>query len=404
MTIKKLLTFLLACVLVFSITACGGGDDPSTSEDKNKNDKTVLQEEPKETVPEKPSRPYPNNILMDLSEGDQDDPAFGSKNLTRRDVTSVTFLDTLADMPGDAWDVSENQDGSVMAWEKGTALYVAGDGGVTASTCNKLFYRFYELKEINFNDCFYTDISKDMRAMFCDCWDLESLDVSFFYTSNATDMRTMFEGCSTLKTLDLSSFDTSSVTQMDHMFFMCDELVELNISSFDTAKVRGFGGTFSCSELEALDVSHFDTSSATDMSGMFYGCYSLKELDVSNFDTANVTDMTQMFMNCKALTSLDLSNFDTSKVTRLGSMFAYVNKLETVDVSSFNTANCTKFGQMFLECTSLKTLDLSGFDFSQAEDARSMFKACGLLTDIGCTITLPEGCNSEDMYLGSGLN
>lgn len=42
-------------------------------------------------------------------------PVFGSSYL-REQIRSVTFLDTLSDMPSDAWDVSEAGNGKVMAW------------------------------------------------------------------------------------------------------------------------------------------------------------------------------------------------------------------------------------------------------------------------------------------------
>ena len=35
--------------------------------------------------------------------------------------------------------------------------------------------------------------------------------------------------------------------------------------------------------------------------------------------------------------------------------------------------------------------------------ALRMFQDCSSLTDINCTITLPEGCLADDMYTGSGL-
>lgn len=399
---KRIIAVLLLLTLAMSFAACGGGEEGI--QQNNGAPDSVSKEEVTPTAPPKPVRPYPNNILMGVDkEANYETPAFGSETLKREDVTVVTFLDTLANMPADAWDASLNQDGSVMAWSNGTELFVAGEGGVTASNCYKLFFRFRNLKKINFNDCFYTDISESMYGMFGDCYDLEELDLSFFVTSQVLDMSMMFEGCSVLKELDLSSFDTENVLQMHHMFFMCDELQKLDVSSFNTAKVKKFGGMFSCEKLETLDVSHFDTSSARDMSGMFFSCGSLKALNLSNFNTAEVDDMTQMFMECKSLTELDLSSFDTSKVTRMGSMFYKAKNLKKIDVSSFNTSACTKFGDMFGECSALAELNLSSFDFSQAESTAGMFTACYNLTDVGCQITVPDTCDTEDMYLGSGL-
>lgn len=63
--------------------------------------------------------------------------AFGSESIKKSDVATITFLDSLDEMPEDAWDVSQDSDGSVMAWvEKGSGfydLYIAGEGGVNAN-------------------------------------------------------------------------------------------------------------------------------------------------------------------------------------------------------------------------------------------------------------------------------
>ena len=64
-------------------------------------------------------------------------------DLTRTQVCSVTVLDSLEACPEDAWDVSENGDGSVMAWTEESGdlfdLYLAGEGGVAApADCSEL--------------------------------------------------------------------------------------------------------------------------------------------------------------------------------------------------------------------------------------------------------------------------
>ena len=58
---------------------------------------------------------------------------------------------------------------------------------------------------------------------------------------------------------------------------------------------------------------------------------------------------------------------------------------------------------MFLNCSVLSELNLSGFDFSAAKDLSHMFMWDEKLTDIGCTITVPEGAAAEKMYANSSL-
>ena len=64
------------------------------------------------------------------------------ENLPERTVVlTVTILDRLDAAPEECWDVSEEQNGLVLAWveEDGTFydLYIAGEGGINAKYCTK---------------------------------------------------------------------------------------------------------------------------------------------------------------------------------------------------------------------------------------------------------------------------
>ncbi len=212
----------------------------------------------------------------------------------RSSIDSITFLDKkdVDEIPDSAWDVSEKQNESVMAWVEEIDddlydLYIAGKGGVYANEDSSYLFAGYDcLQEINFNDCFYTNKVTDMSYMFC--------------------------GFSNFATLDLSSFDTSNVANMNGMFF-ASYIESLDLTSFDTSKVTDMGFMFSdCYSLRYANLSSFDTSSVTNMCSMFYQCSCLESLDISNFDTSNVTDMSYMFGFCSCLDNLDTDAFDTS--------------------------------------------------------------------------------------------
>ena len=226
----------------------------------------------------------------------------GKEGLARRTIVSITFLDTLHDIPDDAWDVSQEQNGLVMAWVepfeyKPTMyhLYIAADGGIQAASGKTLFACYRNVTKINFNHCFHTDQVTDMSYMFGGCRSLANLDLSGFDTDNVTDTSYMFDGCTNLANLVLNDFDTGRVTDMSHMFDYC-------------------------SSLESLDLSHFDTSYVTNMQSMFGWCSNLTHLDVSGFDTSNVTNMSSMFNNCENLSCLDLSGFNTKKAENAGNV------------------------------------------------------------------------------------
>ena len=307
--------------------------------------------------------------------------------ILRKDVASITFLDMVADAPEDAWDVSEDGDGSVLAWMTGEApaydLYIAGEGGVRApKNCLGLFAGYANATSITFGTAFDTSEAADMTYMFALCEKLTALDVHSFDTSHVANMKGMFGGCSGLSSLDVSSFDTSLVTDMSVMFYGCGSLTGLDLRSFDTSHVINMTGMFDeCLELSNLDVSSFDTSLVTDMSYMFNDCGSLTALDLRNFDTSHVTNMTSMFSTCFSLRDLDTSSFDTSLVTDMSYMFTGLC-LTDLDVSSFDTSSVTDMSLMFHACIGLTDLDIRNFDTSHVTNMDGMFYNCTSLENL----------------------
>lgn len=244
-----------------------------------------------------------------------DETVFGSK-LLRKEVCKIDFVKmNLASIPSGAWDVSEDQNGTIWAWKRETperyTLYIGSEKGVYANKdCDYLFCDYLNVKKINFNNLFDTSHVTNMYRMFSECESLEELDVSGFDTGSVEDMGLMFGGCKNLKNLDVSGFDTGSVEGMQFMFSECEALSELDVSGFDTRNVIDMRYMFyDCKNLEKLDVGEFNTSRVTDMKSMFSGCKKLKSLDVSNFNTKCVANMEYMFYRCFKLTQLDTSNF-----------------------------------------------------------------------------------------------
>lgn len=299
----------------------------------------------------------------------------------REDIAGIQFESSLANAPGNAWDVSQAQDGRVLAWVTDTEsglydLHIAGDGGVQLpENCAYLFAGYNA--PIYFNNCVSTANVTSMYYMFYEYGERQtSLDLSCFDTGSVTDMRGMFFGCENLTSLDVSGFDTGGVTSMSSMFAHCSSLTALDVSGFDTKNVTDMRCMFEeCSSLTALDVSGFDTGNVTNMSTMFFSCEGLTTLDVSGFDTKNVADMNTMFGFCEALASLDVSGFNTENVTDMNGMFEFCSSLKTLDVSGFDTKNVTDMRIMFLRCQSLEHIQASP-QFVIPEKADEMFNGC----------------------------
>ena len=366
----------------------------------------------------------------------------------RQNITSIiTKNDNIVPKTAvESWDISEAQDGSVMAYvEKNNKvmqdsvnteihstvsrvkdisktiyatpleaidatnpykLTIGGKGGIIANESMISYFKgFYNMTSIDLSVMDTSEVT-DMSWMFRNCYNLTSLDVSNFDTSQVTWMGSMFDGCSDLTSLDVSKFDTSNVTDMSGMFSSCS-LTSLDLRNFDTSKVTNMSNMFSyCGGLTTLDVSKFDTSNVTDMSWMFRNCYNLTSLDLRNFDTSKVTDMSYMFSDCMGLTSLDVSKFDTSNVTNMSSMFDSCYDLTNLDLRNFDTSKVTNMSEMFDYCYDLTSLDLRNFDTSKLTDMSRMFRQCGKLTQITVSNkwVIKSGASTNEMFSNCGTD
>lgn len=341
-----------------------------------------------ENQPGQPEAPAPgvqkSGVLMEdpnLADDEsqrKDYPVFGFDGaISREDIVSITFLDSLDRLHGTDWDVSAAQDGSVMAWAdvRGDGmydLYIGAEGGVEApENCYGLFMSYINLESISFNGAFHTENTTNMQAMFDHCDRLTKLDVGGFNTSHVTTMFGMFYECGGLQELDLSGFDTSSVTDMGFLFCECESLTTLDMSGFNTSNVTNMRAMFNgCRALEVLDVGGFDTSRATTMRAMFCNCTALRELDVTGFNTSSVTSMSYMFHHCSGLDQLDVSGFDTSNVTDMSYMFYHCSGLDQLNITNFRTSKVTDMSYMFAGVSSGFSLNFSRdtFDTSNVEN------------------------------------
>lgn len=263
---------------------------------------------------------------------------YGS-TISRECIDSIKFLNSLADAPEDAWDVSEAEDGSVLAWVTPTSeyrydLFIAGEGGVWApEDCTYLFAEYRWMESLDFNNAFFVENCKTMRGMFFHDQSIKALDFSGWDTSTVKDMSEMFNFCSNIEKLDLSQFDTSSVTNMHDMFMRCESIKKLDLRSFDTSSVTDMSGMFFQSwYLENLDLSNFDTSRVVDIGGMFFGCMSLKKLDISSFDTSSVEESMGIFSGSLQLSELKVGpEFDISILREEADSMPYMAEGGTIN-------------------------------------------------------------------------
>lgn len=345
-------------------------------------------------------------------------PVCGS-NVFAQTVESYVVLDNAAgtltfkhdaNKPAGAFSLNEGEtypawydgdyDGDGNEYNKNNIKKVVFDASFAnarPTNCYSWFFGCKDLTTIEGIGYLNTENVTSMRAMFCGCSSLTSLDVSNFKTQNVTNMGYMFATCSALTSLDLSNFNTQNVIDMGFMFAQCQNLISLNLSNFDTRNVTNMRAMFNvCTGLTSLDLSAFKTHNVTDMCAMFALCTGLSSLDLSTFDTHNVTNMGSMFTSSIALTSLNVSKFNTEKVTNMMGMFERCSNLTSLDVSNFNTQNVTDMWGMFSYCSGLKSLDLSNFDTQNVTDMRYMFTSCVNLATIYASDKFVTTACSED--------
>ena len=154
---KKKWLIAAVCVLMLVLTACSGGGQGGMTRAPGE-----MINAPTETTEPAPQLWEANVLRSDVPNGDSysvswimgsggfgladDCPCFvfGSE-YGREQVRSIHFLDTLRNVPGGAWDVSEAGDGSVLAWVEPNGelydLFIGAEGGIKApEDCTMLFF------------------------------------------------------------------------------------------------------------------------------------------------------------------------------------------------------------------------------------------------------------------------
>ena len=394
------------------------------------------------------------NVLKETSTEKNNMSSFlGNTNIQRQNVENITFLDNIPEDVYDessnkfinntAWDVSAQQDKSIIAWyetnDNGTMkVYIGSNNEIFGNVNSSYLFSFIGYSEnctttevITNIDLLNTSNVTNMSKMFRSTGynAMTSLDLGGnFDTSNVSDMNTMFEstGYTAMTSLDLGdNFDTSNVTDMTYMFHSVGSrnLNSFNLGDkFDTSNVTNMNGMFMTTgytAMTSLDLGDkFDTSNVTDMSNMFNGTgrKAMTSLDLGDkFDTSNVTNMRGMFTATggTAMTSLDLGDkFNTSKVTNMSEMFidTGATAMTSLDLGDkFDTSNVTDMGSMFESTgyTAMTSLDLGDkFDTSNVTDMNNMFNATGYIAmtslDLGDKFDTSKVTDMRNMFSSTG--
>ena len=279
-----------------------------------------------------------------------------------------------------------------------------------------------------------------MSALFYNCSNLTSLDVSNFDTENVTNMSYMFDNCSNLTSLDLSNFNTLNVTDMKSMFSGCSNIESIYVSdAWNTEKVTSSSGMFSyCSNIIGEDyytvyssyfrdvakahynaggylrdaatkneprayavldgrylTFYYDNESLTH-AGTIYKTFRTGEKTgawASNAGTITRVTIDSSFANCTGIKSMaywfdgftsllrftGIENLNTENVEDMSYMFRNIKTMEGIDVTNLKTKKVKNMAYMFRGCGAT-SLDLSKFNTENVTNMDHIFSACSSLT------------------------
>ena len=375
------------------------------------------------------------------------------KSIQRQNIDSITFMDNIPDNIGydaslrdykkdTAWDVSAQQDKSILAWydtnENGSLkVYIGSDSEIFANQNSTNLFAYIGYAEI----CTSTDTINNLNLLnvisvtnmskmfrYTGYRAMTKLELgNGFNTSNVENMSGMFEqtGYVAMIALNLGeNFITNNVTDMSYMFSNCghDKLGSLDLgNNFNTAGVLYMQDMFRATGRESMETLNlggkFDTSSAKNMEAMFKetGYTLMKSLDLKGlFKTGSVTNMQMMFdrTGYQKLESLNLgTEFNTSAVTNMNYMFQMTGHEQMTSLNlgdKFNTSNVTEMKSMFNETgnNKLTSLDLGDqFYTAKVTSMTNMFKYTGnqaLLTlDLGPAFSKIAADNTY-MFVNTG--
>lgn len=276
----------------------------------------------------------------------------------KRDIKTVEFLSTIPDLTNykmgiNKFDVSKEQDGSVMAWvENGTDMFIGGIGGIIADqSLNTMFSYYTSVESVTFNKVLDTKDSTSAYSMFLSCEKLLTTDINNLDTGNIKYFQLMFANCINMRDLDITSWDVKSAENMSNMFANDKALHQVKLGTKHAEKVQTFENMFKdCGNLSFLDFSHFYTRDAVNYKGMFKD---------------------------NRVVELDLSGFKMRADANLSQMFGYMGALKTVYVSE-NWSDIVKTDCLpFWMCTGLTGSNVSeqeGIDMANYETGYFKFK------------------------------
>lgn len=278
---------------------------------------------------------------------------------------------------------------------------------------SNLFYECNSLEKIDGVENWNVSKLKNTSFMFCNCYNLESVNISTWTPSEIEDISSMFYNCYKIKDIDTSSWILPNLKKMNRFLYYCHEIEEINLSGFNTAQVNNFTKVFAgcyklreikgiedlnvnnvtsfeslfhfCQSISSLDLSSWDInkSKTINMNNMFNGMHTLTTIgDISSWGGIKPSNMSHIFANCYLLDGINISEWDVYAVQNMGNIFSDCHNITYLDLSNWNTHSLTVLEFAFTRCYNLQNIGVDNWDVSQVASLECTFQECHSLKNL----------------------
>ena len=257
---------------------------------------------------------------------------FLNTSIAKSNIKSITFTNSLGSHTANGstcWDVSRDQDGTVLAWV-GTAsngkypMTIGANGIVYASSGEYLFNNLTSVT--SYSGLQYLSMIKttNMHGMFSYNTSLTTLNlnVTDFASSTwkITNMKSVFYEDTALTSISINQLRTDNVTNMEQVFARCTALTQLDLNGWNVSSVTTFEDMFhTCTSLTALSITSWVPSAVTNSAGMFTSCNNLRTIygnTTTTFNKSTNTSSANMFLGCTSIVGGNGTTYNSSIIDK----------------------------------------------------------------------------------------
>lgn len=252
------------------------------------------------------------------SEDNNDTYGAQSNNPKTSSVFKWTHISASDDQPRIGLTFDNDRNDWRLKVDPGIKIAGSDAKGIFSSAYSHHYDLWRHMKSMDLRGLNVSDVT-NFAGMFKSDISLQNINLGFLrndFKGQKASLSHMFSNDYQLKYLDFSDcFRNLTANNLSHMFDGDTGLLGLNMDNLDASAAKSFQDMFrNDTSLSELKLDNIKTSGiAQNMKGMFSGDSALSSLNLSSLNTSGVSDMVHMFKDDRNIKNLDLTNFDTRK-------------------------------------------------------------------------------------------